>query len=217
MEKILTRNVSNNITNKKSLVKYVSAMVLGDGFISKSSPDRKNYQYRINQIDIHLDYIQWQADILSNLTKIQVYKTNYIDKRGWNTQPQLSLRTGALPFFTTIRERTYINGKKVISPHDLKLLDWETVAILYMDDGHLEQKGNYVRINIATDGYSFGDISLLQKAIYQKLNISFDIKRRKNVNNVVYRLYSSKDNAKRFLEGISKIIVPSFEYKLGSF
>lgn len=209
-----TVEYSGRITNPKTLTKYVSAFLLGDGFISKAEKTNKEYHYRNHQIIDHADYIEWQADILSLLTKVRLYQIHYPDPRGWNTKSQISLRTNQLPFYTALRERIYLNGIKRISPHDLRLLDNESLAIWYMDDGYLNKEGNLFRVVLCTENYTFGDISLAQKVIYEKTGVSFSLQLRKLKDSYGHRLVASKDHAKRFLALVEPYILPSFRYKL---
>lgn len=208
------------VSDKKELTKYVWAFTLGDGCIriqlNKNRANRDvNYHFECGQIAEHEDYILWRADILSNITSVLLqYK---VIKNG---KPQIHTQTGRHPFFTTIRTRTYLNNHKVISEHDLKLLDWETLAILYQDDGSLSKKpvGNTCyTLSLATDSFSYGDNILLQRAIKEKVDILFRVNKlfSKSTGNLYHRLILSRyDTICRFLDGVSKFIKPSFEYKL---
>jgi hypothetical protein len=198
----------------KVLTKYVFAFLLGDGMLSKQERTNENYHYRVHQIIDHVDYVEWQANILSSLTKVRLYHIHYPDPRGWNTKAQISLRTNQTPFYTTLRERIYLNGIKRISPHDLKLLDAEALAIWYMDDGYINKEGNLFRVKLCTENYTFGDISLVQKVIYETTGISFSLQMRKLKNGYGHRLCASKDHAKRFIELVEPYILPSFLYKV---
>lgn len=214
--------------NKLDYVKLVSSFVLGDGCLNGIHPEdgtsrhgkTKNSRYSLTQIAVHRDYVEWQADILSNLTSVTITeKEAYADANSGNHQKRLQLRTKKLPFYTTLYHRWYNNGKKVLSVHDLKLLDWQMAAILYMDDGNLGSRNRqdgttYNRITLCTDSFSEADNMLLRSAFIEKLGIHFTIQKVKGRNNFYYRLRTSKDQADRFLEGVSSHILPSFQYKL---
>jgi hypothetical protein len=209
---------NDTITDKKVLTKYISAFVLGDGWLDLPKKGI-NASYKIDQIQAHQDYIEWQANILSTLTSVTVHVVDRVDNRIKNLQTVLRLFTKSHPVYTTIRQRFYGQGIKAVSPHDLKLFEWEVAAIWYMDDGGIQVRPTksepYVKVALSTESFSFGDNSLLQKVIYEKLNIPFNIEKYTNKKgNQVYRLWARKDYAKRFIEGISQYILPSFEYKL---
>jgi hypothetical protein len=209
-----------NVKNRKDLTRFVWGFTLGDGWLVVSTGS-KNAHYGLHQIAIHKDYVNWQAEVLETLTKVRTReKEEYINSQGANAKPSIRIETMNHPFYTTLYERVYTNLKvKQISPHDLKLLDWQNLACLYQDDGYIEVSANkyaenYVRVRIATDNYSFADVNLLQKAIFEKYKITFNVIKRKLKYTYGYRLEAKKDNAKRFLEGVEPYMFPSFHYKL---
>ena len=56
---------------------------------------------------------------------------------------------------------------------------------------------------------------VLKKFLKEKFNLEFNLQREvKKSGSVLYKLMAKADNIPMFLEGISKFIVPSFEYKL---
>jgi len=210
------------ITDKKILVKYVNAFLLGDGWLSRRNNNEScNACYGLRQIAQHKDYIDWQANILENLTSVHYYNRDaFIDPRGVNNQAQICITSKAHPFYTTMYERVYTSQRiKSISYHDLKLLDWETLAILYQDDGYIQvipgiKVDKKVDVYICTENYTYGDLTLLQSAIFEKVGIPFTFKKRKLKDNYGYRLVIRGEKALRFLDGISKYVKPSYEYKI---
>lgn len=209
-----------NISDKKQLVKYIWSFTLGDGWMVKPHTGG-NASYGLSQAAIHKDYVDWQVSILENLTSVHYrYVDAFVDNRGVNNQAQIRITSKVHPFYTTLYERIYTPLKvKSISVHDLKLLDWETLAILYMDDGYIERTErkttkNYIRIRIATENYSHADVLLLQKAIYEKTSIPFNLHKRKMKDTYGWRLETVGDKARYFVDNVSKYILPSFEYKL---
>jgi len=207
--------------NNKELTRLISAMVLGDGSLRRWK-DVKNAGYSIGQISIHDDYINFQSEILETLTKINRYEIeSYVDKNGVNHQRVTKIETRSHPFYTTLYERIYFDGRKSVSTHDLLLFDFQSAAIWFMDDGYrlksedTTQRGS---VFLCTDNYTHAEVILLQKALYEKLTIAFNIRKRghKKDGTQIYRLVATKDNAEKFIEGIAPFIFPSFEYKLSS-
>lgn len=207
--------------NNKELTRLIHAMTLGDGSIRRWK-DVKNAGYSFGQISIHNDYVDFQHEILECLTKVNRYEIEAkIDKNGVNHQKVTKLETRSHPFYTTLYERIYFDGRKSVSTHDLELLDFQSAAIWFMDDGYrlksedTTQRGN---VFLCTDNYTHAEVILLQKAVYQKLDIAFNIRKRgrKKDGTQIYRLVATKDNAQRFIDGVATYIFPSFEYKLSS-
>lgn len=212
---------NNTYIDKKNLTKYVWSFVIGDGCLilghNKNRPNREtNASFVCSQIAEHEDYILWRANILSHITSIHlsIRKGVYIN----TCKPQIKTVSNRHPFFTTIRDRMYLYGNKIIDPHYLKLLDWEALSILYQDDGSLSKKPigqNCYSLVLSTEGFSYGDNVLLQRAIKDKTDVLFGIVRVNTKSGLHYRLQTAKySNIKIFLNGVSKYIKPSFEYKL---
>lgn len=206
----------NIITDKKELTKYVWSFVLGDGRLtvskSKNRPNNiLNYTFDCPQISEHEDYILWRADILSNITGVYLQY-----KELENGKPQIRTTTGRHPFFTTLRQRMYLNGTKLIDPHDLKLLDWETLAIFYQDDGCLSHKSyNSYNLTISSESYTYGDNILLQRAIKDKTDILFSVHKISVNGNTKYRLaLQNKEGQEKFINGVRPYIKKSFDYKI---
>lgn len=220
----------------KDFIKKVWAFTLGDGGLSSTKSyylvENRKYErswynrekqshYYIKQREDHKDYIDWQANYLEQLTSVRIqYNEAYTDKRGYTCKGQFELHTKNHPIYTILRNRIYLNGTKCISEHDLHLLDWEVMAIFYMDDGWIDVQerkrvDTYVRIGIASHNYTYGDQLMLRKAIKEKLSIEFNIRKHlQKSGECMFYLEAKKEHAKRFLEGISKFILPSYEYKL---
>jgi len=192
---------------KRELTKYVSAFVMGDGGVYYSG---KHCRFVCNQLAKHEDYIGWRADILSNLTHVRVYETN--DHRE-NRQPVLCTLTRTHPMYTRVRNRLYVGNYKSVDPHYLKLLDWEMLAILFMDDGscNVDRRCNATpaaKLNLKR--LSYGDQLLLKKALRDKLDLEWNIHRHYHRWFLTLR---AKDYEK-FKRGVQPFVKPSFVYKL---
>lgn len=189
--------------DKRQLMKYISAFTMGDGGVYYAG---KHCRFVCNQIEKHRDYIEWRASILSELTSV-----NISEKQQPNKQLILSTTTRIHPVYTKIRKRLYIDGYKSVDPYYLKNMDWEMMSILFMDDGSaVLDKGKYPDIKMNLKRLSYGDQLLLKKAIKEKIDVEFNINR--HYDKWFLRL-RNKD-ASKFLDGVSKFIKPSFEYKL---
>jgi len=209
---------SSTITDKKQLVKYVWAFTIGDGCLmllkSINRPNKNiNACFGCNQKAENEDYILWRAGILSNVTSVYSQLRNV--KGG---KLQIKTQTNRHPLFTKMRERIYLEGRKVIDPHYLKLLDWEVLAILYQDDGSLCKKPrghNCYKLTLSTESFCYAEQVMLQRAIKDKTDILFSIQHIHTVGGLKYNLTLQKyDLIKQFTDGVKPFIKPSFEYKL---
>src|SRR5689334_2913729 len=101
--------------DNKELTRLISAMVLGDGHLGKHKLG-VNARYTLSQLASHEDYVKWQAGILENLTSVSIRLiTASVDLDGTKHQDKFYLQTHVHPFYTTIYERTYFDGRKSVS------------------------------------------------------------------------------------------------------
>lgn len=212
-------NKSNSIQDKKILTKYIWAFSLGDGCLYLRNDKNRlnkdnNAQFECSQLSEHEDYVLWRADILSNITSLNIQLKN--------DGAMLATSSNRHPVYTTMKERIYLNGRKIVEPHYLKLLDWESLAILHQDDGCLslkDKKYKHYCLTLSTQSFSYGDNILLQRAIKDKTDILFSVTPiRTKSGEVQYRLMLQRQNdIDKFIDGIRNYVQPSFEYKVENF
>jgi hypothetical protein len=202
------------------ITKIVTASLLGDGCLDIPKDGSINARYRQPKIMPNRDYIEWLGETIKDVCGIRYYT---FQPKMPNAQEQIMLYTRVHPFFTSIYRRMYPNGHKVVDKHYLTLLDWESLAVWYQEDGTLhvvKQKakhGNkeYACPLLCTDSFSYGDQHLLRIALKERLNLDFNVvsSRRKN-GNQYYRLRLRSRDIAKFMDNISPYIQESFKYKL---
>ena len=207
--------------DEKTKIKYIAAFTYGDGYIGYHG---KNCRFQANNIIDNKDYIEWRASILENITRVTM-TTNRDDRE--NRRTIIKTFTMTHPIYTRVHSRFYLNGTKVIDPHYLKLLDWETMAIWYMDDGSLrvikqDYKENYYEYlvpTLSTNCFTYGDQELIKKAVKERLGVEFNInKHSKNkAGEQTYLMALQRSSADKFLENVSPYILPSFMYKISPY
>lgn len=194
------------IEDKKELVKLCSFMVMGDGGVYKSTGS-KEYSFAMNMIVKNEDYVLLCKDILENITSCKI---SPVQKEG-NRQLQLRLSSKGHPFFTTLRNRIYIDKYKSIDQHALKLLDYEALSFLYMSDGSLSlSKGKFPTVTLNLKRLSYGDLFILKKALKEKLDLEWNI----NKDGKYFYLRLRQKDILKFMENIKPYITPSFMYKI---
>lgn len=194
--------------DKKLLHKYISAFIMGDGGVYLSGKE-----YRCIVSGTEKEYIDWKASILSNLTNVNVHT---VEKSG--KKPLTVCTTRQHPVYTKMRAHFYTGNYKGISPHYLKLLDWEMLAILFMDDGSnnmYERDGDlYLSIKLNTKRLSYGDSLLLKKAIKDNLGIEFNVNKQRYRDRIYYYLTLRTKDQAVFLNNIKPYVLNCFAYKL---
>lgn len=213
--------------NTDFIVKTVHASILGDGYFYKVDQcnPKANTHYMLKQLSTHLDYVEWMANILEDVTRVTLnIDSAYIDKRGYNCKEQIILKTMRDPMYKKMYNDLYEpQGNthiKKLNVDYLKLVDWSDLAMLYMDDGWLDvkpckTKEDYVRASIATHCFTYNENVVLRGILKEKFGILSSIINHKQKSGE-YRYYISmtKDDGKRFLDGIRPFVFDSFSYKL---
>lgn len=191
--------------NEKQLSKLLYYFSSFDGGIYPSG----NYcRFVLNMRKDNLDYVQWVQRTIENFTSTNLHD---VLQRG-NRSPLVCLTSKIHPKFSSIRERLYTpDGKKILDPHQLTLLDAEALAIIFMADGGTSlDKGKYPEIKLHTKGYSYFDNLALSKAIYEKTGIRTTV----NKHNQYFFLRVKTTDLQLFLDTVKPYILPSFSYKL---
>ncbi len=198
-------------TNMMQLSKFVTWSVTGDGYVGYATHNR-NAHYSISRSPEHKDYIEKVASKFIGLQDCKVTVEEYVRKD--NSKSVIALRTSSHPLFTRARERQYLNGQRVIDPHQLTFLGWEAAAFLYMDDGSLcvNNKGSLIT-RISTCAFRYYEQEALRKAFIEKLGVIWNINRNGNT----WQLNLAKQSRDLWFENITPFIVDSYKYKLPEF
>lgn len=174
-----------------------------------------NARFIMNMREENRDYVEKVKQALEEANiGCRVFDRKDYNTDGHERKAQLRLESKTHPKLTTIWERIYIDGKKVIDPHMLTMLDAEALAIMFMADGgrYVDKRCNATpSYKLHTKGFSYGDNWLLKKALKEKLDLEFNINRH---GKYWFLSLRSKDSAK-FEEIVSPYVLPSFNYKLG--
>lgn len=193
--------------DKKQLSKLLYYFFTFDGGVYYSG---NNARLVLNMRTENTDYIDWVADTLRELTSTTRHD---VIQRG-NRKPLTSLVSRTHPFLTRIRDRIYVDNKKVLDPHVLKLLDAEALAIIFMADGGTavdnRWKQPYASINLHTKGFSYFDNLALSKRIYEVTGIRTTVNRH---GKYFFIRIKSKD-IQLFIDTVKPFVLPSFFYKL---
>ena len=203
--------------DNKQLTKLLSYFIMGDGGVYTRN-DKTAY-FVMNMKSENKDYIDWVEKTLNEFVGTKQYDRKDYNTDGCNRQPQIRLESKVHPKLMTLRERIYTDKYKGIDPHALKMLDWESVAILYMCDGSLcEEKPNPKKglinsswnLTLNMKRLSYGDQFLLKKALKEKLDVEFNINRQ---GPYYYLRLRTKDVIK-FCRGVEPFMKESFKYKI---
>lgn len=201
----------------KQLTKLVSYMATFDGGIYKpyarKEGSKDNCQFIMQMREDNEDYLLWVKKTLENITSVRLSNRPDYNTDGCNRKPQLRLESNRHPYFTKLRERIYVDNHKVIDPHMLKLMDAESLAIIFMCDGGTSldsrHKNPHAKIELHTKGFSYADNMSLSKAIYDKTGVVTNVNR----HSKYYYLNVATKSHKLFYETVRPHMCKSFDYK----
>ncbi len=199
------------ITDNKKLMKLMSFLVMSDGSVYRNR-GIGNCLFSLSATEDHADFIEYVKGVVENITSARVIH----EKREAPRKNVLKVYTPVHPYFNTLRDRIYVDSYKSIDPHALKMLDFESLAILYMSDGCL---GKFIRENgkpsytltINMCRLSYGDLLLVKKAAKDNLNIEFNVVK---TGSKYHTLRLRGKDLPVFIEGVKPYVLPSFNYKL---
>jgi len=162
MERVTTMEL---IDSAAELQGAFCGMILGDGNIDK--PPQGNGRLRFGQAN-H-EYALWKKGILEVVTKT----SSRVDSQGI-----LHVQTARHPYFTKMRNHFYYSGRKTVEPYDMKILTPLGLAIWYMDDGDLQRPK--LDVHISTMNFTYAEHLVMQKGVFEKFNIHFNIHSRRS-------------------------------------
>lgn len=197
--------------NDKEVTKLLSYMSTFDGGLYKRN---KNAYFSMNMREANRDYVEWVCEVLNTFVSAKIKPRNDVNTDGYSREPQVNLLSKSHPKLTTLHSRIYIGNHKVIDPHMLKLMDAETLAIIFMADGcarlDTRPKNPHGSIQLFTCGFSYADNMSLSKAIFEKLGIRTNVRKHGNY----WKLAVPSKDVITFCEVVTPYLCDSFLYKI---
>lgn len=198
----------------KGLMKRLYYFSTFDGGLYKTGKCT-NARFILNMRTENMDFVEAAASALKDAAiGCSIKERKDYNTDGYTRAPQVRLESAAHPKLTTIWDRVYIDGRKVIDPHMLTMLDAEALAIIFMADGgrYVDKRCDATPIySLHTKGFSYGDNLLLKKEIKDKFGLEFNVSRH---GKYWFLRLRAKDSS-AFEEVVSSFVLPSFQYKLG--
>jgi len=176
--KIPTRVKSHKrITNNKSWTdlsreqkQILLGSLLGDGGLK----NRKNSCFVLEHCEAQKSYIEYKFRVLKEFCYDKpLYYREKKSLRSDSICKSYSFTTICCPLFSVLRNKWYLNSKKIIDINNIKELDALGLAIWYMDDGNYSRNGNVLKL--FTNGFTLEENQLLQKFLKDKFDLYFTI------------------------------------------
>jgi len=199
----------------KDLNKRLYSYAMFDGYLGNFG-ESINASLVVNMLALHEDYID---KVILTLEKVPVgYRKTYpevYNKDGYDRGQQIRLQSKSHPILEKIKQRIYIEGRKVVDPHMLTMMDEEMLAIAFMADGsrYIDKRwaNSKPSYRLHLNNLSYGDLMLIKESV--KNTFRLEINTRKKGNR--WDLAVPNSYSDLFEEIVSEHILPSFQYKLG--
>ncbi len=188
--------------DKKELVKKMAFLCMSDaGLIMHKGC--VNASFSLSMCVENKDMSEYAIELLKEVGVGFRYSEN---------EKYFRLTSKTHPFLTTLWERIYQDGRRVPSPHDFKLLDWEAVAIMYMCDGNIQVAGRrwYPMINMCK--WSYAELCWVKQQFKKYLDLDINIYK----CGKYYRVGVPAHHCDYFFENVKPYMLKSFYYKLAS-
>ena len=199
----------------KDLNKRLYAFSMFDGYLGHFG-NSINASLVVNMLEKHSDYIDRVIQVLEdiplgyNKSLPEIYA-----KDGCNRSQQIRLQSKSHPILTKIRERIYIEGRKVVDPHMLTMMDAEMLAIAFMADGSrymdLRWANSKPSYRLHLNNLSYGDLMLIKKSLKETFGLEINTRKK----GMRYDLAVPNSFSEMFEDIVSDFVLPSFQYKLG--
>lgn len=204
----LLRESVTTMKNLKDCFKRLYYFAMFDGSLELKAPGTA--RLRVVQTQDKREYLE---SIGETLTALDIGFT-IVEKKNTsgfkNSKPQLMLSTGQHPKLFKIRNRIYLNGKKVISPHLIKFLDAEAFTIMFMADGSSSYAARGApQYYIHTNMLSYPENCYLQIAIRERLGLEFNVVQNKGL----WELRMRASSLDKMLETIAPHLFDCYAYK----
>jgi hypothetical protein len=187
--------------------------MLGDGHLRIPRSQNENSSLSVHRNIKDLEYMKYQAEILSNLFTVGKDKISEIkrfDKRTDKIYYHCIMTTRSFIELTEIHKKWYPNGKKTV-PKDLKL-NKEIIANWFCDDGWVDKPSNHrCSINFATNGFSKEDVYFLTSLLRERYDVPIEVKQAYKKNQ--YYIYLSTHSSIKLMEDIDDIFPKSMSRK----
>ena len=193
------REMQSNLSLSETQKAVLIGTILGDGCLAENVW-RKNFRLKVEQGDIHKEYIFWMYGIFRNWT---LSSPKYLkERKAWR------FYTISHPEFTKFREIFYKNKRKIIPKNIRSLLNHPlSLAVWFMDDGAARQDSRAYTLSVHC--FSKKELSFLERCLRDNFDLEFTI----HWDGKGYRLYIPVSMAEKFEVLTLPYIIPSMKYK----
>ena len=188
----------------------VIGMVLGDATIAHRERKTAHLQFSHRKADE--DYVKYKVKMLNWLNE-----TKYVEsstKAKGITYPCVVGRTLSHPFYTSLGQHMYYDGRKTVNEHVMKCLTPLGLALWYCDDGTLAGEVGFRNPFLCTHNFNQVENELLARMVHKKFGVTFRVTTKNTKNGTYYWLRLRRKDREAFFDIIKEFIPKCMERKI---
>lgn len=195
--------------DRKQFKSNVIGMLLGDAWLQMHG---KHARLMIEHTSKQKAYIDWKASIMRQMTEVGELRREREIQGKKHIVYRVTSRTN--PIYSSIYYRMYYKGRKTVDEFILKSLTPESLAIWYMDDGHLDKRDKIVKL--FTANFNYAENELIAYWIAKKFGVHFNPRKRSNGKKYHWILVLPAKDREKFFKIVEPYIHESMKYKIVS-
>lgn len=181
-------------------------LMLGDGSLEYNG--HKGTRLQIKQSEEKKEYVFWLYSQFANLTKNPPQQRKDTNQWYFGTRFYENLED--------MRQIFYDKRAKIVPSNITELFDSPlTLAVWFMDDGHLDfREKSHCAYHISTDSFTEWEVEKLQSLLLEKFDITAKVYLSLCRGKRYPKLYIGKNGRDVFTRTVAPHILSCFEYKL---
>jgi len=193
----------------------VIGTLLGDSSIVKY-PESRVHHLQITHCMEQEEYMLEKKKILEHLTEVRFYRDQPNGKDGKYRCCRLVTRSH--PFYDSLRDHFYHEGRKTVDEHVLKCMSPLGLALLYMDDGTLSHQGNFGIPMIATNNFNKVENEIISRMLQKRFGLQWrlnaTVSNYKGIKKQIFNLRLRLSDREKFFEMIKEFVPDCMKYKI---
>lgn len=189
-------------------------MLLGDGSLPKPQKETHGVLMKITHAMDQKEYNLWKKSLLEYLTECRWVE----DERNGEGQNVCRVITRKHPFYKSLREHLYHNGKRTVDEHVMKCLSPLGLALWYQDDGTIQLGNRSMTPMICSMAYNKVENEMMARMLHKKFGITFRVNKTtqkyKGEKRTYYFLRLRVKDRQKFFDIIKPYMHETMMYKM---
>lgn len=207
--------VTSMFSSKLEFKGAVIGTLLGDSSIVKY-PESKVHHLQITHCMEQEEYMLEKKKILEHLTEVRFYRDQPNGKDGKYRCCRLVTRSH--PFYDSLRDHFYYQGRKTVDEHVLKCISPLGLALLYLDNGSIIPQGNFGIPMIATNNFNKVENEMISRMLQKRFGLQWRINSiassYKGVKKQIFNLRLRLSDREKFFDMIREFVPDCMKYKI---